>query len=634
MDRGTLGRSRSSKRTSTACEQCRAAKAKCQPSEEPGVCTKCLALRRECISRTTPRPRRSRRTLCTEEIEPSSQMVGQPHTFSIDYFLPARLHAEDGFEILRELHNSTLDSVLNVEDSIEEVQATSQSASPSSSSTQSRSIYDMWRKPQFNVASAESLLVAFRSMLESLPFMILPEDSAISHVASTKPFVLLAILTVASGSRTAQKHSLYDDEFLKILGLKYVAGGERSIQLLQGLIIYCAWYPFHLKPKNTQLPRCMRMAEDLVQELCLDKDFLQSHPWERVVTEGELDKIRTYLAYVYLVSTYIVVWKGSEYLCTRIPPWAGTAIDILEQNAQADSDHALAALVRLSTLFSDASNAINEREKQTLRNSELILLGLEQSYQQVRSSILATCSSVFEKRSVRLQDMFFDIYLDVGSLLAFPVAVTSLSARIIRFPPPTSKMYSATKKIRRFLDYICEVDDTRLLSFTVNDWTRLIVVLTLSFRLSFPLELCPDFEWAWANSEIQLDLFLSEMLRDRDIAAASNSILSANRTVFNVLKSKYKSRLDSLGQSRAGQRHRTFGCPVMGGGLNLSVPLWTPELTEASEPSTRSHASEIIPLYHDVWTAVAAEWQDINQEPLDSLNDLLNDAVTGHNWPV
>lgn len=47
----------------------------------------------------------------------------------------------------------------------------------------------------------------------------------------------------------------------------------------------------------------MRMAADIVHDLSLDEDFLSSDPWGRGVTSEELDMIRAYLAYVYLVST-------------------------------------------------------------------------------------------------------------------------------------------------------------------------------------------------------------------------------------------------------------------------------------------------------------------------------------------
>lgn len=46
------------------------------------------------------------------------------------------------------------------------------------------------------------------------------------------------------------------------------------------------------------------MAADLVRDLDLDQDFLMmADPLDRKVTDDELDKIRAYLAYIYLVST-------------------------------------------------------------------------------------------------------------------------------------------------------------------------------------------------------------------------------------------------------------------------------------------------------------------------------------------
>jgi hypothetical protein len=105
-------------------------------------------------------------------------------------------------------------------------------------------------RPQFNRDSAEKLLAEFETrMLLHFPAVappFMPGQSGeagftVPNLAQTKPFVLLAILAAASGSRTLQGHSLYDDEFRKILGLKFVAGGERSIELLQGLVVYTAW---------------------------------------------------------------------------------------------------------------------------------------------------------------------------------------------------------------------------------------------------------------------------------------------------------------------------------------------------------------------------------------------------------
>ena len=78
-------------------------------------------------------------------------------------------------------------------------------------------------------------------MLIHFPCIVLQPHETVGHLAATRPFVLLAILSAASGSRTLRGHVLYDEEFRKVLGLKFVAGGERSIELLQGILIYCAW---------------------------------------------------------------------------------------------------------------------------------------------------------------------------------------------------------------------------------------------------------------------------------------------------------------------------------------------------------------------------------------------------------
>lgn len=215
-----------------------------------------------------------------------------------------------------------------------------------------------------------------------------------------------------------------------------------------------------------------------------------------------------------------------------------------------------------------------------------------------------------------MQAMFIDIFLDCGSLVAFPVAKTYLSAKISCFPPPLSKMCSATKKIRGFLDYVSELEDSSLLSFTVNDWTRFIVILTLSFRLSFPLSLCPDFDSASARSELQLDQFLSKMSHGAD-ATCSNDLLSASRAMLGLAKSKYDRRLDLLASPpSACPVSRVFGCPVMDGSLRKSVEQWGSGLTNLSgwvEPKNP-------PLFHDVWATMTMGWgngSDISWDTVD-----------------
>jgi hypothetical protein len=97
-------------------------------------------------------------------------------------------------------------------------------------------------QPKFNLDSATSLLASFRqSMLPLFPCITLPPHATVSFLAQDRPFLLLAILSAASGCRSLQGHSLYDGEFRRVLGLKSVASGEVSLEILQGLLVYIAW---------------------------------------------------------------------------------------------------------------------------------------------------------------------------------------------------------------------------------------------------------------------------------------------------------------------------------------------------------------------------------------------------------
>lgn len=180
-------------------------------------------------------------------------------TFSIDFALPAQQDPDKSLDSLRDSHEKAIDNMLpayaddDPDDFLQLFPTPTDSltiptplssmsfSSPSPSTPASQPIESLQGKPQFNLVSAESLLAAFRTMLPHFPCIIIPEDATVSHLAATRPFVLLAILAATSGSRSLQGQNLYDDEFRKVLGLKFVAGGERTLELLQGILIYCAW---------------------------------------------------------------------------------------------------------------------------------------------------------------------------------------------------------------------------------------------------------------------------------------------------------------------------------------------------------------------------------------------------------
>jgi hypothetical protein len=196
--------------------------------------------------------------------------------------------------------------------------------------------------------------------------------------------------------------------------------------------------------------------------------------------------------------------------------------------------------------------------------------------------------------------MFVDIFLDCGNMLVLPVSRTYSTTKNAISSPPLPTIYRAIKKISTFLDFILNMDDISLLSFTINDWTRFIVVLTLSFRLSFPSTLCPDFDSAYARSELQLDQLLSNMSQGTD-PTLHNDLLSVSRCMLGVAKSKYDLRLASLKDSPFSRPvGRTFGCPLM------SRNAGTSDLVDSS--GWDSGQENRLPLFHDIWATMTMGW--------------------------
>lgn len=181
---------------------------------------------------------------------------GPSQTFSIDFTMPADDDLHDNFDALREKHERFIDGLIPSSDDesngdLAQLSSTGETfnfndlsmPTPSGAAARgaSRPVSSLGIKPRFNLESAEKLLESFRAMLSSSPCIALPEDADVRSLARDMPFVLLSLLAVTSCSTSLQGHSLYDEEYRKVLALKFVAGGERSIELLQGIMIYCSW---------------------------------------------------------------------------------------------------------------------------------------------------------------------------------------------------------------------------------------------------------------------------------------------------------------------------------------------------------------------------------------------------------
>ncbi|KAK4041967.1 hypothetical protein C8A01DRAFT_14345 [Parachaetomium inaequale] len=635
-------------RITNACEACRAAKVKCQASAQLGICKRCLDSKRECIFKTGPRTRRPRQKrpnpTTTTSTTPTTSTPAPPRyppppgpskTFTIDIPMTADDDITDSLEALRLTHEQVIDMLVpNVSEGEDDeyeydydqemggggydwlddkasvlshasslpVGASALSTPPSSVVTQgpgqgqaqgeaagkakSRTLASLRLQPQFNLDSAGKLLETFREvMLSHFHCVVVKEDETVASMARERPFVLLAVLAAASGSRTLQGHSLYDEEFRKILGLKFVAGGERTLELLQGLVVYIAWYPFHLRPKNKPAVQYLRMVADIISDLELDEDpgtdLMDGPP-----APERLDQIRLYLASYYLTSASACAWGRSCAL--TYTDYTARCSDLLQHHSPLQGDHILAWQVRLQRLIEETNDL--RRTQRGHSQSEyqigLMIRGMETQLTEWQSRMMTDTEpqhDIAHNTSIRLAVLFTRVFLSGAPLLKLPSAkLPPALDGSSTFRADPARLLAVVPALHEMYDFFLALDPVEVNSFIGVEWGALILSVILGFRMSFPLLVCPEWDDRKARGVVRFGEYIDRLCRmggggtqggGEDAGGSSSNpqvlpgasgggqrrsmdVLSASRVVLEMVKMKFERRVAKLEKGAAAQQQQ------------------------------------------------------------------------------
>ncbi|KAI0522226.1 hypothetical protein F5B22DRAFT_465887 [Xylaria bambusicola] len=695
-----------------ACEACRAAKTRCQSGPQPDICKRCSEFKRECIFRTGPRTRRPR-TSSRIDSEAASlpPPPGPSKTFSIDFEMPAEAETNDDFEKLRQHHERVLEDLVLQDDDQNESKpeasesvmniltgrvpepktfsfndmssAPSVSLSGTSSSwtessarnlaaQKSKPLMNLGIKPQFNLDSAAKLLASFREMLPHMPCLVLPENLDVRSLARHSPFVLLAILAVTSCSTSLQGHSLYDEEFRKVLGLKFVAGGERSLELLQGILIYCAWYPFHLRPRNKQSFQYLRMAVDIVHDLEMDQepdvDLPSLVPNQRA---RKLDDIRALLCCFYSMSAFSATWNRPSTL--RYSPQLSRCAEVLDRNSELEQDHHLAWLVRFQYIFEELIDVQRNfergpRDHQSEMQRNLIRAGLEAQFRDFKQKMPEQYAST---TSIFLASQVTEAIMLAPALMRIPRKFGAQDAE----QASSRSLLHAAQVIRSVFDHILSLMPRPFAGFCGADYGRFIVTMVFSYRLSFPLlASCRDYDVAQGRRILDLGAVLQQLVDSAEDDIQENGeaakgkkagapagvgkkskktdAASALKVVLRSVKVKFDEKsaaFEAMSAAATGEewavRDSGSSCPMINGSLDSYISLWAGQqqpqtqgtgsyatsLTSSSGLATTEAASSIPGLdsgasfvgpmaqmelsgedkplmYHDLWTSMTLGW--------------------------
>lgn len=103
-----------------------------------------------------------------------------------------------------------------------------------------------------DMETAIRYLEIFRTvMVHRFPFVIIPPNVTAQELREKKPFLFLTVLAAASYENMPLQRQL-GKEIKNVVGSRMILGGETSIEILQGILIYLAWYVTSFTPISSQ----------------------------------------------------------------------------------------------------------------------------------------------------------------------------------------------------------------------------------------------------------------------------------------------------------------------------------------------------------------------------------------------
>jgi hypothetical protein len=104
-------------------------------------------------------------------------------------------------------------------------------------------VQDVISKGYVSYEQAEVSLQAFRSEAYNFPFVVVDPTIPIDILRRKRPFLLLSILMFAA-QWSVPLQSKLEEELKESLGKRVIMNGEKSLDLLQGLLVYLNWQVF------------------------------------------------------------------------------------------------------------------------------------------------------------------------------------------------------------------------------------------------------------------------------------------------------------------------------------------------------------------------------------------------------
>ncbi|KAK5167027.1 uncharacterized protein LTR77_007756 [Saxophila tyrrhenica] len=114
---------------------------------------------------------------------------------------------------------------------------------PSRFANQPSETKDVVQTGLISMATARQLFESYRTDLCPIyPIVVIPESTTADELRKTKPALFLAIIAAAAGKENSELSAVLDKEVLHMYAERHVVQCEKSLELVQALLISAVWY--------------------------------------------------------------------------------------------------------------------------------------------------------------------------------------------------------------------------------------------------------------------------------------------------------------------------------------------------------------------------------------------------------
>ncbi|KIW40336.1 uncharacterized protein PV06_07543 [Exophiala oligosperma] len=284
-------------------------------------------------------------------------------------------------------------------------------------------------------------------MAQYFPFVVIPPDMTLEEL-KTKPFLFMTVMTIGCRHHIERQTSLAK-RVREVIAEKVLLRGEQSLDILQGLLVYLAWYHIHF-PLGSQLGNLVHLIMAQLSDLGLNrspdpryhKGLFGTVGYFRPEFPGPkrtLAERRAYLGGFYISTLVSMTTREIEPI--RFSAYAEECCQLLEEERKYASDVFLVHLVRIARMSGRITRTLSPDDWSTSSTISAPPIG---AYVTALQAELRSIKSSLPPSGTILEDILWLHYF-LMEIYLYGVAVhdTNSSANYGDFPMTRLKMLFA-----------------------------------------------------------------------------------------------------------------------------------------------------------------------------------------------